>query len=173
MSVLLIGAEGPIAKELVARLLAQGDDVRVIEDDPGAAGRWRELGAHVATGSDGDADLVERAAQGVRTLAVVGDIVDSDAAIAGAVAAGVDRIVWLTRGRRRDPSALIAAGLDYVVLTAPASRWPRRSSLPPAAVAEAIDAADDLAGHPRLEVDLGDPEGWERLGLSPPAEKTV
>jgi TrkA-N domain len=171
MSILLVAARGPVGVALVERLVAEGDDVRVVEGDAAAAARWRELGAHVAAGRPYDADLVERAAQGVRTLVIAGEIDDPGAAIAGAVAAGVGRIVWLTSGRGRNPSAFSGAGLDYVVLTVPAPRWPRRSGLAPAAIAEAVDAADDLAGNPRLELDLGAADAWARLGLSPPGEK--
>ncbi len=49
----------------------------MIEADEPAADRWRSLGAHVASGPQWDADLVERAAQNVRTI-VVGDRHDRD-----------------------------------------------------------------------------------------------
>jgi hypothetical protein len=55
--------------------------------------------------------------------------------------------------------------LDYIFLRVRRNTLLRRSAPIPAAVAEAIDAADDLAGSPRLELDLSDPAGARALGL--------
>lgn len=165
MSVLLIGAEGDVGESVVTRLVEQGDEVRVIEPDPGAAGGWRSLGAYVAAGSPDDADLVERAAQDVRTIVVLSDV-ELDAVIRGARAARVGRLVVCTAsGERHD---LDASDVEYVVLIVPKARFGRRTAVSPAALAEAIDAADDLAGRPRMLVDLGDASGWARLGLDAP-----
>ncbi len=41
----------------------------------------------------------------------------------------------------------------------------------PERLAEAIDVADDLAGHPKLELDLSDELAWQELALSPPHER--
>ena len=44
-------------------------------------------------------------------------------------------------------------------------RWPRARRVADELVAEAVDAADDLAGDPRLVLDLNDPGGRAKLGL--------
>jgi uncharacterized protein YbjT (DUF2867 family) len=166
VSILLIGAEGDLGEAVVTRLVDQGDEVRVIEPDGRAAGRWRALGAHVAAGSPDDADLVERAAQNVRTVVVLNDH-EAEPILRGARAARVGRLVVCTGARYRHD--LAAGDFEYVVLTVPRTRFGRRPALSPGALAAAVDAADDLAGRPRMSVDLGDPSGWRRLGLDPPA----
>jgi uncharacterized protein YbjT (DUF2867 family) len=70
MAVLLVDVTGDLASLLVSRLVSLSDDVRVVEDDPDAGRKWRRLGAHIARGDSTDADLIERAAQGVRTVVV-------------------------------------------------------------------------------------------------------
>lgn len=175
MSVLLIGIAGARGAALVRRLLSEADEVRVVEDDPAAARAWSELGAHVARGSPTDADLVERAAQDVRTVAVldVGHEV-LEAVIQGSRAAARDiRLIVCSPARdevvRR---ALAASGLEYFLLLTGrrARRIPSRSAaaVPVAALVEAINAADDLAGEPRLELDLAHASAWAILGLEPP-----
>ena len=62
MAVLLIGIDVELGTALIQRLRAQGDEVRVLEEQSPAAARWRSLGAHVASGPESDADLIERAA---------------------------------------------------------------------------------------------------------------
>lgn len=165
MSVLVVGARGDAGKAVVARLVDQGDDVRVIEPDETAAARWRALGAFVARGTPDDADLVERAAQSVRTVIVLG-AADLGPVVTGAAAAGVGRLVVCVRRRDEvDPAALSP---EVVALLIPATRVTRRPAISAERLAEAIDAADDLAGAPRMVVDLGASEGWRRLGLQSP-----
>lgn len=168
MSVLLVGTSGEVAVAVVERLVAQGDDVRVVEPEPDAAPRWRALGAHVARGRADDADLLERAAQNVRTIVVLDADPPFDAIVEAALKASVGRIVWLARRGRPELARLRAEGLDYVAIEVPKKGWRRKDGVAPAAVAEVIDAADDLAGNPRLEVDLAEAEGWTRLGLTAP-----
>jgi hypothetical protein len=67
------------------------------------------------------------------------------------------------------------SGLDYVLLRigASAARFVpfvgrKRARVP--ALAQAIDAADDLAGNPRLDLDLTTIEGWAVLGVDPPQD---
>lgn len=169
MAVLLIGIEEKLGTVLIRRLLAQGDEVRVLEESTAAAARWKALGAHVASGPEWDADLIERAAQNVRTI-VVGPAhrrtpsTLMDAVIGGgAHAAPGMRVVAF--GPRIDPDvvdALRSSVLDYVVLELP-RRGLLARKIASEALAEAIDAADDLAGSPRLELDLSDPSAWEVL----------
>jgi uncharacterized protein YbjT (DUF2867 family) len=171
MSVLLIRAGGRIGETLARRLRAQGDEVRVVEAAGEPAEAWRRLGVKVAPGRDNDADLIERAAQGVRTAVVIdgeseaaGDVIED--VVAAIAAAGVERVILC--GRRPDQKlvdAVRTSGLDYVVLTI-AGGLLSRKRLSVEAVGEAIDAADDLAGSPRLELDLTRKESWAALGLN-------
>jgi NAD(P)H-binding len=171
VSILLIRAGGPIGRTLARRLRAEDDEVRVIAPADEPADAWRRVGVKVAPGRDDDADLIERAAQGVRTAVVIdgesgpaGDVIED--VVAGVAAAGVERVILC--GRRPDRmtvDAVRTSGLDYVVLTVGGGLLPRRR-VSNEDVAEAIDAADDLAGSPRLELDLTKKESWAALGLS-------
>lgn len=166
MSVLLVRPPGQLGPAVIDRLLSQGDVVRVIEGDASAAARWKRLGAFVARGSEGDSDLVERAAQDVRTVVVFEDAQASiEAILEGAELAGVGRLVLCTPKPSEPALGLVRTSrLDYVVLrTARPGPWRRAQQ--PGSTAEAIDAADDLGGHPRLEVDLRDARGRRKLGI--------
>jgi hypothetical protein len=174
MSVLLVRANGPIGELLVARLVAQDDEVRVVEPAAEIVPEWEVLGARVARGDDTDADLLERAAQNVRTVVVIDDQAGPVGEVIQPVleasrAAKVDRIVLLAK--RPDDAVndqIASSGLDHVLMHVPKRRLLGRSRISAAAIAEAIDAADDLAGNPRMRLDLGDPAAWTALGLSPP-----
>jgi hypothetical protein len=162
VSVLLAGLDPALVVAVTRRLLAQGDQVRVVAQ----RGAPAYEGAHVATGDAGDDDLVERAAQGSRTI-VIGAVPNEvrAAALAGADRARVERAVLLEGG-----GADVPASMSWVVLVTSGRRLlVRRRAPAPAALAEAIDAADDLAGEPRLVVDLTTEEGWRALRLEPPA----
>jgi hypothetical protein len=174
MSILLVGLAEDLMPPLIRRLTEQGDEVRVLEADEIASDRWRTLGAHIASGPQWDADLIERAAQNVRTIAV-GDRHDRDptelmeALVKGGELASRDmRLVVVGDVLPRALSVLRDSKLDYVILGPPARHrfLGRRPSLPPERLAEAVDAADDLAGEPRLELDLGDQRAWRELKLS-------
>jgi hypothetical protein len=174
MSILLVGLAEDLMPPLIRRLTEEGDEVRVLEADEIASDRWRSLGAHIASGPQWDADLIERAAQNVRTIAV-GDRHDRDptelmeALVEGGELASRDmRLVVVGDVLPRALSVLRDSKLDYVILGPPARHrlLGRRSSLPPERLAEAVDAADDLAGEPRLELDLGDERAWRELKLS-------
>ena len=141
MSILLAGLDAELSVAVTRRLVAQGDQVRMIA----AAGAAAPPGAHVAVGAPGDEDRV--------------------AALVAAARAGVDRAVLLERGLEEIPPAM-----SWVVLLLPARRLlARKTRLEPDLVAEAVDAADDLAGEPRLTADLGAADGWRALRLEPPA----
>jgi hypothetical protein len=175
VSVLLIGFDAELGGALIRRLIAQDDEVRVIEADEHAAARWRSLGAHVATGEITDSDLIERAAEGVRTLVLFeGEAAAMEPIIEGATSARVDRLVLCSSGPREDAMAFIRAShIDYVVLRTEVGRrrfWGgRNQALSHEVIAEAIDAADDLAGEPKLDLDLRQPAAWRRLGLEAPS----
>ncbi len=166
MSVLLVRPSKGIGSAVIGLLTSQGDAVRVIEADAASAARWKELGAYVAPGSEADADLVERAAQDVRTIVVFEDAQASiEAVLEGAGLAGVERLVVCTR----EPSEHLltrvrASQIDYVVLKVGSPGLLGRARRP-SGTAEAIDAADDLGGHPRLEVDLEDAASRRSLDL--------
>jgi hypothetical protein len=170
MSILLIRANGPIGETLARRLMAQGDEVRVIEPAEELVEAWRQLGVKVAPGRDDDTDLIERTAQNVRTAVVVddeagpaGEVIEH--VLAGIGAARVGRLILCAR--KPDEvllNAVRSSGIDYVVLTI-GGRLLSRTRVPVEDVAEAIDAADDLAGSPRLELDLTKTESWPTLGL--------
>lgn len=152
MSVLLTGLEPELVAAVTRRLTEQGDQVRVV-----ARGGVTYEGAHVALGEPGDDDLVERAAQGARTI--VAGIEGRAAALAGAARAGVDRAV-LIGGDADD----VPGSISWVLLVT--KRRLRRGPAPED-VAEAIDAADDMAGEPRFVADLTTEEGWRALRLEP------
>lgn len=176
MSVVLIGADEEWGPAVVERLLNEDDIVGVIEEELGRRDLWKGLGAHVALGSAADPDLVERAVQHARSIVVFeGDPQRStevlEAVFQGARLAPGEtaRILFVTSGPATTAGgALDASAFDYVVLRVPRKGLLRRSSsVAPADLAEAVSAADDMAGDPRLHVDLGSPEGWRALGLDP------
>jgi uncharacterized protein YbjT (DUF2867 family) len=170
MSILLIRANGRIGETLARRLIAQGDEVRVIEPAEELVEAWQELGVKVAPGRDDDTDLIERAAQNVRTTVVVDDEAGPARQViahvlTGIGAAGVGRLILCARKPHEMLlDAVRTSGLDYVVLTIGGGLL-SRTRVPVEDVAEAIDAADDLAGSPRLELDLTKAESWAALGL--------
>jgi D-arabinose 1-dehydrogenase-like Zn-dependent alcohol dehydrogenase len=172
MSLLLVGLEPGLGEPLVAHLIAQDDEVRVIEANPGRAAHWKELGAYVARGEAADADLMERAAQNVRTIVVFERAQEDldravETALEGASLAGVGRIVVCAA---EVPGSVIeqlrAAGIDYVALsTGRRRRLFTGRTTPESAVTAAVDAADDLAGPLHLELDLSRSDAWDALGL--------
>lgn len=178
MSVLLVGLDEDLTEVLIGRLVAEGDEVRVLEADERAGGRWRSLGAHLATGPQWDADLIERAAQNVRTIVVGARHHESReellAAVleGGAMASKDMRVVVVGDGRdKMAADALRSSPLAYVLLGAGRrTLLTRKRSLSVESLAGAVDAADDLAGEPRLELDLGDDRAWRELRLAPPGD---
>ena len=174
MSVLLLGLSEDLASVLAERLLGQQDEVRTVVATTDAAERWKRRSVHAAVGPFDDADLVERAALNVRT-AVVGEhleppTTETTVALAdGLGAAGVERVVvvgakvdeWLVHDLKEGRA-------QYVILRLPRRSRLGRPRLPVGSVAEAIDAADDLAGEVRLDLDLADPHAWATLGVPAP-----
>jgi hypothetical protein len=160
VSILLVAPPMELGRILIERLVAQDDAVRIIEPRAERAPEWRALGAHVAAG-ELDADLVERAAQNVRTV-VVFETDQLPVVVEGAENAGVTRIVVCTY-RARDPilGRLNESKLDFIVLATGRSRR-RHLGL----VAEAIDAADDLPGSPRLILEVRSADARSLLRLT-------
>lgn len=174
MSILLAGVPGTLAVKLIQRLVDQGDEVRILLERGATPDVWRDLGAHVAFGSASDEDLVWRAATGVRT-GVVGDLLDVDGALpafaAGAQRAGMERLVLCTPQPPPAAVAMLAeTDLQYVVLTSAKKPLVGRAKtrVPASKLAEAIDAADDLPGRLRLELDLTVEKSWQILRVVPP-----
>lgn len=172
MSVLLVGLPAEVALATTRRLCAAGDEVRLIAQTRASGEAARAAGAHVAVGEPDDADLIERAAQNVRTVAFGDEAVRGDggeALIAGGTAAQVGR--WIYCSPTRSPAMLdrLREGTrEYVALMTVAPTLLRRRGTTPEEVAAAIDAADDLAGEVRLELDLKNPEAWRALKLEQP-----
>ncbi len=168
MAVLLIKPPHDVGPLLVGRLVGQSDQVRVIDEaDEGEP--WRRMGAHLALGDPSDLGLVATAALGCRTIVAFTQAHLIQAA-AAAQAAGVERVVAVLESA--PPAHERAAwGVDHVILMSPAvkRRWGVKGrGFSPEVLAEAIDAADDIAGHPRLTLDLKEPASWGWLNLNPP-----
>lgn len=172
MSVLLTGVEEPLAAAIAQRLIAQEDEVRILLESVKDRERWRERGVYVAVGDDQDEDFVWRAAGGVRTVVAGAGLLSGPSGsvlVAGARRAGAGRFIVLAdRSGATLPEALLEEGTEVVVLRLPRKKLLGRQQVSPDDVAEAVDAADDLAGTPNLDLDLGEPDAWGQLRLAPP-----
>lgn len=169
MAVLVITDGTELDERVVRRLLEQGDEVRVLEAGSGRADLWRESGAFLARGEGDDPDLVERAAQNVRTVVVLGDQVRLEVVanvLEAGRNAGVDRLVCCAPSVSEEIRAAVrSAALTYVLLETGRPGFLRRRAPDLGRVAQAIDAADDLAGEPQLEIDLTDEKQVKLLRL--------
>ena len=174
MSILLVGVDLDHRLALVERLKASGDQVRVVTNDAAAVERWRSAGAYVARGDPSDPDLIERAAQNVRTFVLMDGGQASfhevlDAAIEGGALADVERLVVF--GSHLDEQSvrrIQRSDIEHVILmTSGPRRWAmRRTHASPERIAAAIDAADALVGPAHEVIDLSEDDAWARLGLS-------
>ena len=170
MSVLLTGLDDELAAAIAQRLIAQEDEVRIILADGASSETWRVRGVYVATGDLGDEDFVWRACRGVRTVAAGHSVVAGDEGavfLAGARRAGVDRFV-VVGDVPPAGTVLDKVDVDRIILRSPKRGLLRRTSIAVTDVAAAVDAADDLAGSPRLDLDLSVPDSWAQLRLDPP-----
>jgi Trk K+ transport system NAD-binding subunit len=145
VSILLVEPAPDIANSVITKLLDQGDEVRIVTVAPEPD--WTDLGAHIARGDGTDADLLERAGQGARTV-VLFDPSDEQvaAAMEAAASARIERLVICSRRLGHEADAVRSSNLSYVLLVTG-----RRAR---SVAATAIDWADDLAGDVKLEVDL-------------------
>lgn len=173
MSILLVGLSDEVTEATAKRLIAQGDEVRVLIPDRAGADALRAKGVHPAIGDVADDDLVERAAQNVRTIVFGPPVFETDDALAlfeGGAKAGVGRWIYVAPFLETDVHVLerLRTLPEYVYLAAGKKSLIRRKVVIPGKLAEAIDAADDLAGELRLEVDLTHEAGWRALKLEPP-----
>lgn len=166
---MVIAGGTELDEHVVKRLLAQGDEVRVLEATSAREAMWRAAGAFLARGEGDDPDLVERAAQNVRTVVILTRQVRPEVVanvIAAGHNAGVDRLVCCAPALSDEIRVAVrSAPLDHVLMDTGRGGLLRRRPAPPELVAEAIDAADDLAGKPRLEIDLTDREQVKLLRL--------
>jgi hypothetical protein len=175
VSILLIRLPDDLAEATARRLLNQGDEVRVLVTRDETPAAYGDLDVHIATGEYlDDADLIERAAQNVRTIVVGGELPEprsghAKALTEGARLARVGRIVYCDS----EPDAelveqLRASGLEFVVLAMGKKGFVRRTAAVAATdAAEAIDAADDIADEMHVELDLTQPQAWRALLLPP------
>lgn len=169
MSVLLACLPQDVAEATIKRLVAQEDEVRVIVVDRYLVDHYRTLGAYIASGEADDPDLVERAAQNVRTL-VVGDEglapETLEGLIKGAAGAGVGRLIYCSPAPSEAVTRVLREGTgEYVVLRTGKRGLLRKAGVTPEIVAESVDAADDLQGPLRSELDLTDPSSRKALKL--------
>jgi hypothetical protein len=169
---LLVGLPEELATATIYRLIAQGDEVRYLAANARAGEFARKLGAFVAVGSPSDFDLTERATQNVRTV-VFGEAASGaeevEGLLFGGKNAGVGR--WIYVAPVVDPAitgALRDSGKEFVTFATGRKTLLRGRAPSVEKVAEAIDAADDLAGEPKLELDLRDTESWVALKLEGP-----
>lgn len=173
MSILLAGLPDLLTVPVIKRLTEQGDEVRLVIPPGGDADRWRALGAHPAAGDLADDDFVWRAATNVRTIVLGEEFPNSALApvLKGAAQAEVERIVVCAPQPEPSlPETLAPTPFEYVILTT--ARKPlvgrARTRLPISKLAEVIDAADDLSGKLRLELDLTVERSWQVLRVLPP-----
>ena len=160
MSVLLVSPPVETGTQVIERLISQGDEVRVVAEGDETS-EWRRLGAHVAVGTP-DADLIERAGQSSRTVVVFGD--PDPEVLEAARLARIDRVVVVTKGMHPDARVRLEdSGLSYVVLKARKRGGLKRVSA--TEIAEAVDAADDLNGDVKLELDLNETSSWKALRI--------
>lgn len=158
-------------EEVILRLRAQGDEVRILEPMEPRVDRWKEIGAHVAVGSPEDEDLISRAATNCRTVVVGSEALPALGAVLEGVrhTSGLRLVLCLPSFDEAASRALAASGTDHLVLITGGSGvlgW--RRGVSPGSLAEAIDAADDIANAEERVVDLTDPRGWASLKLDAP-----
>lgn len=106
MPVLVNGADAPLGRRLVTRLLSEGGEVRARVPGSGPTAALRRGGAHVAVGPRDDVGLLEAALEQVHTVVHVGggllspsaEAVDAGtrAVVEAASAAGVRRVIALS-----------------------------------------------------------------------------
>lgn len=168
MSLLLIEPDEDLGRAIVERLLAEGDEVRVLARDPAG---WKSRGAFVAAGDPMDPDLVERACTNVRTIVFtfVGRSVPLsllEAALGPASRAGADRVVVCCQSSDNGASRVLeGSGLSYVMVVMGRRGFLPKRTVGPDEVAAAVSAADDLAEEPKLVADLTTEEGRAALRL--------
>ncbi|MDQ3877889.1 MAG: NAD-binding protein [Actinomycetota bacterium] len=151
MSFLIVG-EDNVIEAVVDALVGDHDLVRVVTQDAARAARLKDRGAFVAVGDPADPDLVQRAGQGARTAVLFDDTSITADLIDALSAARISRIVYA--GRDADTVELVShSGLEFVILRRRRRLFGKRDG---EMLVAAIVAADDLAGAPRLTIDLSD-----------------
>ena len=169
MSVLLVDPDEVWGPAIARLLIEEGDEVRVLTPHPL---RWATRDVYVAPGDPLDPDLIERACTNVRTvvLTFLGRKVPMslvDGVLTGATQAGTDRIVACAPSADTDLlRALNGGGLSYVLVVTGRRGFLPKVTAEAHAVAQAVSAADDLAGAPRLVVDLTTEDGRAELRLA-------
>jgi hypothetical protein len=164
VSILLIDPSPELGAAIAELLLDEGDEVRVLT----RGHTWDGRGVFVAVGDPMDADLVERACTNVRTVVLAFDRTKGQAPLVDAVLppahrAGVGRVVLCTPVVDRSVARMLEGSEHVVLVTGRRGFLPRRN-VEAEKVATAVSAADDLAGEPKMVVDLTSEEGWKALG---------
>lgn len=170
MSVLLLHLEPELAVTLTRRLTAQADEVRWAGDEKDAAA-VRDAGAFIARGDITDDDFIWRASLGCRTVVFMSERAAEELAAIqkGAGNAEVERLICVAPELPASLHDRLSAGsLEYVIVLTGGGGWLARRKVSVEQLAEAVDAADDKAGPLHEVVDLTEPVGWLRLGLTPP-----
>lgn len=167
MSILLIDPDRTLGTSIASHLIGEGDEVRVLVTDPTG---WKERGVYVAVGDPMDPDLVERACTNVRTIVFTFTSRDVPVSLLAAVIpaarrAGTDRVIVCAPAPDRTTIGwLESSGTSFVALSTGRRGFLPKKTVEPSDIAEAVSAADDLTGEPRLLVDLTSEEEWSKLG---------
>jgi uncharacterized protein YbjT (DUF2867 family) len=106
---LVTGATGNVGSEVVARLLADGQEVRVFTRDPGRVAHWGGR-IQVATGDFGEPDSFARAVTGAKGVFLMNGGSDAESfrrLVAAAKAQGNPRIVFLSTILAGEPGSQI------------------------------------------------------------------
>lgn len=154
----MVVGTGEVEPAVASRLLEQGDEVRVVVEDAAQKPPWVTLGAHVAVGDPTDDDLIERAGQSARTLVLFDDHANDPLAVGAALraasAAGIERLILCAPDVTAAIETLIEGARTSYVAMSYGRRLSLRGRAPVELIAEAVDAADDMSGDPRVTVDL-------------------
>lgn len=165
-----LGRWSGVTDAVIERLKAAGDQVRVLvdeRDDSEIVERLRRGGVYVALGDASNGDLMERAAQGCRTIVLFDPSSELAAkALEAARFARVERLIVCSKGPRRSED--FDAGEQSFVWLGGRPKGGLRAGVGWEDFAAAVDAADDLAGDVQLDLSLDRAEDWSRLGLTRP-----
>ena len=164
----MVVGRGEVEPAVARRLLDQGDEVRVVVAEADEKPAWVALGTHVAVGDPTDDDLIERAGQSARTLVLFDAHANDRAVVAAATkaaaAAAIDRLVLCAPDLSAEILELVAGAQASYVALSYGRRLSLKGRVSVEVIAEAVDAADDMSGEPRLTLDLRQSDALGLLG---------